>query len=158
MMAPLVQDAGTVLTSVDTDLFWSKGSAKVFLSRDGGLLVGSHRDLEAFQKANPSYKGWDRHHIVEEVHLRNLGVRDQFASRNDLPSVLLPPEAHSDRINSILRKADVLTKRGEIGPWDLYEQYYVEAYDLLPSMSEKAALLRAVRRMLRLDKESLIPR
>lgn len=115
----------TILGSIETELFWSNAKGrKVYLTK-GGQLVGSHDSLLAFRGDHKAaYSKWDSHHIVEEVHLRNLGKH--YTSRGDLPAVLIPKSAHSKRINSILRRADCLS----LDPKGLYS-YYEDAYDLL---------------------------
>lgn len=121
-----IPSVDTILGSVENSLFWSDAKGrKVFLT-EGGQLVGSHDSLLAFRRNHKdAYSKWDSHHIVEEVHLRNLGRR--YSSRGALPAVLIPKAAHSKRINSILRRADCLS----LSARSLYSNYYVEAYELL---------------------------
>jgi len=128
-----IGNADTILNAIELELWWAdkRGLNKVYLTK-GEQLVGSHGALLAFRKAHSKlYSNWDSHHIVEEVHLRNLGRR--YSSRNDLPAVLIPKVAHSKRINSILRSADcqILTAK------DLYS-YYADAYELLGAYTGKA--------------------
>ena len=86
---------------------WSRGRHSVYLTR-ANQLVGTHESLLAFRRAHPEYAGWHSHHVIEEVHLSNLGVRNNFPGRGELPCVLLPPRQHSQRLRSMLGQLDSL--------------------------------------------------
>ena len=137
----------SILNSVKKELFWDK-KGKVYLT-EGGQLVGSHDALRAFRSAHPEYSRWDSHHIVEQVHLRNLGKH--YSDGNALPAVLIPNKAHSGRIRSIVGRADCLSLNAR----GLYS-YYKEAYELLGAYTGgratgagiQAELLAIVRTML----------
>jgi hypothetical protein len=120
-----------LLSIVSKTLYWSspRGAHKVYIT-DGGQLIGNHKSLRAFVKSNRKYANWDSHHIIEEVHLENLGIRQHFPSRNNLPCVLLPPGGHKGRVGRILKSAN---NKVNLTPDELYADYYSKAYDLLGS-------------------------
>jgi hypothetical protein len=94
-----------------------------------GQLIGSYRALNLFVEQNPAYANWDKHHLVEDIHLRNQGIRQFYAAEwKDLPCVLLPKFPHSKRIGSILRRAD---NELDLTSQELYEEYYAVVYDIL---------------------------
>ena len=138
----------SILNSIKKESFWSDNKGrKVYLTK-GGQLVGSHDALLAFRRAHDKYSGWDSHHIVAKVHLRNLGKH--YSDGDALPAVLIPQKGHSKRIHSILHRANCLSLNAR----SLYS-YYVDAYELLGAYTGSATeaeiqaeLLAIVRTML----------
>jgi hypothetical protein len=133
-------------SGLSVSVFWQAGENKVYLTQ-ANQLIGSHRSLIAFRAAHKKeYARWHSHHIIEEVHLKNLGIRSSFPGRDDLPCVLLPRKGHSGRLRTILGQADTL----KLSKAELYE-YYEEAYDLLGDYSGANGvdeLLTIVKKML----------
>jgi hypothetical protein len=93
------------------EVFESKPGYTIYIT-ENGQLIGTHESLKRFAERYVDgngilvYKGWNSHHLVEEIHLENLGIRSYYPERGKLPCVLLPPKAHIKRIGSILRALD----------------------------------------------------
>jgi hypothetical protein len=71
---------------------------------DGNQLVGSYSGLKKFQQGRSSYVGWHAHHVFEDNDIKRLGLEKAFPKYKDQLCVLLPPKAHTSRINSILAR------------------------------------------------------
>ena len=130
-IASRANTARAILSVLNTRVFWRSGPHRVYVT-SAGQLVGTHAALrrfaETYRRAGRRiYARWHSHHIVEEVHLRNLGVRHHFPSRDALPAVLLPSAGHSQRLRSLLGPADTL----RLTPQQLLADHYQQAYRLL---------------------------
>jgi hypothetical protein len=92
---------------------------------EAGQLMGTHKALTEFRKANPAYNGWDSHHIIEEEHLVSFFKNLVY---DDLPCVLLPKVAHANRIRgSVAGKANQLMTEKEVIA--MYKNAYEELLD-----------------------------
>ena len=130
-IASRANTARAILSVLRTRVFWRSGPHRVYMTR-AGQLVGAHAALRRFAETyrrggRRIYAGWHSHHIVEEVHLRNLGVRNHFPGRDALPAVLLPSAGHSQRLRSLLGPADTM----RLTPQQLFADHYKQAYRLL---------------------------
>jgi hypothetical protein len=67
-------------------------------------IVGSFSDLKKFRDANEDYRGWHRHHVVESRDLERLDIANRLPETDQQLCVLLPPDAHAVRINSVLQR------------------------------------------------------
>ncbi|MFD2741153.1 hypothetical protein ACFSUD_16355 [Sulfitobacter aestuarii] len=100
-----------------------KGTHEVYETA-ANQLIGSFDALQAFRKSKAAagkYKGWHRHHIVEDRHLKDLGIADLFPGRKDLPCVMLPGKPHSDRIAGALTRA--LAEKKPLTDLDVFNAY-----------------------------------
>ncbi len=102
-------------------------AANVYLT-ENNQVIGSYRDLASFRAYETAYKGWHRHHIVEEDDLQRLGVANHAPAYEDQPCVLLPERAHVGRINSILRRAN---PTNIVPTGRQLRQAYADAYSLM---------------------------
>ena len=81
---------------VDAQVFWrSKNGKYTVYITPAGQLVGTYSSLKSFvrsyqQGGKRVYARWHAHHIIEEKHLENLGIRGHFPAYEELPNVLLP--------------------------------------------------------------------
>lgn len=108
-----------LLNRLDYKVTWRSpnGTHEVYETA-ANQLIGSFDALGAYRKSKEAagkYKGWHRHHILEDRHLKDLGIADLFPGRKDLPCVMLPSKPHSDRIAGGLTRA----LAGEKSPTDL---------------------------------------
>jgi len=125
-----------VLNIISNEVFWVSRNKKltVYITKSD-QLIGSYRSLGAFVEKHPEYSNWDKHHIVEDIHLENLGIRNLYPGNwEDLPCVLLPKVAHSQRMAKYLRAADSL----KLGSRAIYN-YYKEAYRSIGSYTGKGS-------------------
>ena len=80
---------------------WTAGN--VYMT-GANQLIGTFKNLGQFRDWDSSYKGWHRHHVVEDDDLQRLGVTISAPPYDDQLCVLLPERTHVGRINSILRR------------------------------------------------------
>ncbi len=151
-------DVEELLRRIEKKQLWvSRNRKHRVYETEAGQIVGSFKALQEFRKSKQAggrYDGWDRHHIVEERHLKALGVADKFPDRPDLPCVLLPGTGHKQRIAGALTEA--LGSKQSITDLDVFEAYakaYAELGDYTGSGASaiQKELRRVVGNMLELD-------
>lgn len=106
---------------------FSAGRPGVYLSA-ALQLVGSYADLKRFQAAHRDYFRWEAHHVVEAQDIVRLGVQSKFPERDAQLCVLLPKQAHRNRINSLLRHEN---PAGITVDFPSLKAAYAEAYALV---------------------------
>src|SRR3954452_5537232 len=86
-----------------------EGRAEIWLTK-GNQLFGGYSALKTFRSTYRKkismqlpYIGWEAHHIVEKQDLDRLGIVSHFQNPEHQLCVLLPREAHVERINNMLR-------------------------------------------------------
>jgi hypothetical protein len=103
----------------------------------GNQIIGTYENLREFQlkkmpgglaRQRPECFGWHAHHIFENQDFGRLGVAAIFPRYEKQACVLLPPAAHTKRINSILTVHN--PRNVKLVARDLLDAYK-SAYDMM---------------------------